>query len=480
MGTARRIYKNSLYSGASEIVSRLLQFIVMLYAARLMSKDHFGKFSFALSLSLIAIFLADMGINTLLIREIARDKKSASKYFVNAFFAKILLSILTFLAIFAALNLLNFPQDTRQIVYIIWAYTILLTFTELFFSIFRAFEMMFYDSCLKIFKMTLLAASSLYLLFNGYGVIAFSYAFVATEFIAVIAAFAVASKKFIKLKIRIDIQFMKSLLKKSLPFGLALVFGSIYFNISSVILSKMTNDSQVAIFSVAYNIALAIQFIPTVYTNAIYPVMSRYFKEKKSELRLIYERSFKYLYIIGLPISVGTYVLASRIVYFLYGKSYFEAIIVLQIVGWYLFIKFINFLLGTVLSSIDQQGKRMLGQGITAVFNIGLNIALIPKFGYVGAAWATFITEILLIVLYFWYVSKSFYFFNFTRLLAKPAIASLAMYAFIRLSIFGLVLTIIFSALVYFAVLLALRAFDGKDYDIVRRIFRNEKIQANL
>ncbi|MEK6828231.1 MAG: oligosaccharide flippase family protein, partial [Nanoarchaeota archaeon] len=145
MGTARTIYKNTLYLGTAEIVSRLLQFVVMLYAARLLSKEHFGKFNFALSLSLIAIVLADLGINTLLIREVSRNKKLAGKYFVNAFFTKAVLSLITYFIIVAVLNLLNYPQDTRQIVYIIWLFTILSTFTELFYSIFRAFEMMQYD-----------------------------------------------------------------------------------------------------------------------------------------------------------------------------------------------------------------------------------------------------------------------------------------------------------------------------------------------
>lgn len=139
MGTARRIYKNTLYLGAAEIVSKILQFVIMLYAARLLSKEHFGKFSFALSLSLIAIVFADLGINTFLIRKISRDKRLASKYFINAFFVKLGLAFATYFLIVAALNLLNYPQDTKQIVYIVWVFAILSTFTELFYSIFRAF-----------------------------------------------------------------------------------------------------------------------------------------------------------------------------------------------------------------------------------------------------------------------------------------------------------------------------------------------------
>ena len=153
MGTARRIGKNTLYLGTAEVVSRALQFIVMLYAARLLSQQSFGKFSFAVSLSFIAVILADLGINTLLVREISRNKSLASKYFINAFSIKILLSIITLLVVVLVLNALSYPPDTREIVYIIWLFTILSTFTELFYSIFRAFEMMLYDALLKILRM---------------------------------------------------------------------------------------------------------------------------------------------------------------------------------------------------------------------------------------------------------------------------------------------------------------------------------------
>jgi len=477
METARRIYKNTLYLGAAEVVSKVLQFVIMLYAARILSKEHFGKFSFALSLSLIAVVLADLGINTLLIREISRNRKQAGKYFVNAFAVKVLLSFITYFIIVAALNALDYPHDTKKVVYIIWIFTILLSFTELFYSLFRAFEMMAYDALLKVLKMILLTFSSLYVLFNDYGLFAFSYTFVFVEMIIIFIGFFIALKKFIKLRAAVNYRFIKHLLRKALPFGLAFVFGSIYFFIGSVMLSKLRGDAEVAIYSAAYNIALALLFVPTVYTNAIYPVLSRYFEKSKTELSTLYERSFKYLYIIGLPISFGLYLLAGRIIFFLYGKAYSESVIALKIISLYLFVKFINFLLGTVLSSIDKQDSRMLGQGATAGFNILLNFMLIPKIGYVGAAWSTFITEIFLFIIYYWYVSKNLYFYNFSSILAKPFIAALVMFLIIRFVNFGLVLTIMFSAVAYFITILFLKTFDKEDYRIIKKIFQNEKIQ---
>ena len=484
MGTARRIYKNTLYLGSAEVISKILQFAVMLYAARLLSKDSFGKFSFALSLSFIALVMADMGINTLLVREISRDKSKAGKHIVNAFSLKLVLSAIVFVFITIFLNAFNYPQETKSVTYIVWAFTILSTFTDLFYSVFRAFEMMFYDAFLKILRMAILAISSLYVLLMGYGLFAFSYTFVMTEIIIVIIAFLIAWNKFLKLKFSkvaslIDFKFCTTIFRKALPFGLAVVFGSIYFYIGSVMLSKIRGDAEVAIYSVAYNLALAILFIPTVYTNAIYPVLSRCYRESKTSLRLMYEKSFKYLYIIGLPISVGLYVLSGRIILFLYGKPYSGASVALQIISWYLFLKFINFLLGIVLSSIDQQGKRMNGQAMTALFNVALNFYLIPKIGYAGAAWATLFTEIVLFVLYYWFVSKSLYFFNFSRILAKPIIAAFAMFLLIKLTHFGLIATILLSALAYFIALFILKAFDKEDYGILRKILKNESVQAD-
>ena len=475
MGAAKRIYKNTLYLGVAEVVSKVLQFIVMLYAARLLSPNHFGKFSFAISLSLIAVIFSDIGINTLLIREISRQRKLASKYFMNAFVVKSVLSVFTFLLIVVLLNLMNYPVETRGIVYVIWIFTILSTFTELFYSLFRAFEKMYFDAFLKILRMVILTLLGLYVLFNGLGIFAFVYTFVITEVIVLVVASMLAVKNFIKLKFEVSVDFIKELIRKSMPFGLAFIFGSIYFYIDSVMLSKLRGDVEVAIYSVAYNLVLALLFIPTVYTSAIYPVLSRYYESYKkdksnNEIKVLYTRSFKYLLIIGLPISVGLFMLSGKIIHFLYGTKYSASIIALQIVAWFVFIKFVNFLLGIVLSSINKQKKRMIGQGVTAFFNVVLNIFLIPVIGFVGAAISTLITEIFLFLIYFWFVSRNFYYFNFVKVLWKPVIGCIAMFFVLNLVDIHLIYSVMLGGFVYLVCILILGVFDKRDFNLVRKI----------
>src|SRR3989338_8451922 len=181
METARRIYRNTLYLGIAEVVSRILQFVVMLYAARQLAQEEFGAFNFALALAFVAMILADMGLNVLLVRTIARDKALLEKFVTNALWLKVLFSLGTFLALWLVLLLLGYAGQTLEVALVMLLFAVLSTFTDFMYSMFRAFERMEFDSFLKIMRMILLAAFSLAVLAKGLGVVTFSLMFVVVE-----------------------------------------------------------------------------------------------------------------------------------------------------------------------------------------------------------------------------------------------------------------------------------------------------------
>jgi len=473
----KRISRNIMVLGSAEIISKIFLFILMVYAARLLGVVSFGKFTFALAFSMLTIILSDLGINTLLIREISRKKYLANKYFINAFIGKLFLSAITFIMVILFLNILNYPNDTKMVVYMIWFFTTLSSFTDLLYSIFRAFERMVYDAFLKILRMSLLTVIGLYVLFQGYGLFIFSLVFILVEAIVFLAALLIGTTKFIKIELKaVNISFIKNLVKRAFPFGLAIIFGSIYFYIDSIMLSKMKGPEEVAVYSVAYNLVLALLFIPAVYINAVYPVFSRYFKISKQKLIFMHKKSFKYLYIIGIPISFGLFLLSKEIINFFYGKQYLDSIIALQIISWFVFLKFLNFLNGITLFAIDKQKKRMLSQGSTALFNIILNLILIPRLGFIGAAISTLITEIFLFIIYYSFVSRFFYRLNFIPILIKPLIASTAMAAFLLFTDINLFISIAIASIIYLTVLVLIKAFEKDDLKIMWAIIKNEKI----
>lgn len=209
------------------------------------------------------------------------------------------------------------------------------------------------------------------------------------------------------------------------------------------------------------------------YGNAIYPVLSRFYISSKKSLVLAYEKSFKYMFIIGLPIATGIYIFSDKIILLLYGKVYIESAIVLSILSGYLFLKFLNPVTGFTLMAINKQKSRLFSQGLSALLNIILNFILIPLYGFIGAAIATLITEIIFFITYTLFIYK--YKFNFWFVLSfvhKPIIA-IAVMIFSLFLIESLFLAIIVGAIVYFAVLLTLRILDEQDKTLFNNIIKN-------
>ena len=75
---------------------------------------------------------------------------------------------------------------------------------------------------------------------------------------------------------------------------------------------------------------------------------------------------------IGLPVSVGIFALSRLIILFIYGSGYSGSTIALQILAWFVFMKFLSYLTGIILSSIDRQYLRMYSQGIAALINLSM------------------------------------------------------------------------------------------------------------
>lgn len=80
----------------------------------------------------------------------------------------------------------------------------------------------------------------------------------------------------------------------------------------------------------------------------------------------------------------------------LFGTSYDRSEPALRILALSLGFAFVNNAFIGALSASDHQASFTWAAGWSLVANLALNLALIPTFGYIGASWATVMTEIVL------------------------------------------------------------------------------------
>jgi O-antigen/teichoic acid export membrane protein len=141
----------------------------------------------------------------------------------------------------------------------------------------------------------------------------------------------------------------------------------------------MKGEETVGWYNAACRLVSVLSLIPAAYFISIFPSMSRFHTTSKESLRLIYEKSFKYMLILVVPIGVGTTILADKITLLVFGPEYFNSIVALQVLVWSVGLTFVNLVFVQLFSSVNKQGVVARVLMVCAVSNVLPNIVLIPE-----------------------------------------------------------------------------------------------------
>ncbi|MGB9978577.1 flippase [Methanobacterium sp.] len=473
MSTARTIAKNTAVLFAATIISYILVFFVNIYIAQYLGAEGFGILSLAIALTGIFTIFTDLGLNVLITREVARDKTSTNKYLFNTSIIKIFLAFLTFGLIFATVNIIGYTEEISYVIYIMTLSVIFTAFTNVFNSIFQAYEKMEYMSIGNILNSAVLFTGVIIGTTYKLDIFFFVTIYLVASLFVLAYSLIAYLWKFPKPKIHVDLSFWKLTLKEALPFGVTNIFGSIYYWIDSVMLSKMVGNEVVGWYNAAYRLMFVFLAIYTVYLSAIFPAMSKFYKTSEEYLKFSYERSYKYLLIISTPIAVGITLLADKIILLIYGTGYIPSIFALQILIWTIPLLFINGLSGYVLGAINRQMVLTKITFIGAVLNIILNLLLIPKFSFIGSSFATVVTELSLSPLLFYVLFKSNYADKKSLTKDLPNIMASNVVMAILIVILrdiNLFLLILIAAIVYFAAVYLFKALDEIDISLIKHL----------
>ncbi|MEA1907586.1 MAG: flippase [Euryarchaeota archaeon] len=476
MNTVQRIARNVAALFTAHFIFAIVSLILSISIARVLGAAIFGTYTFVLAFTAVFVVFSDIGYNTLLVREVARDKSQAGKYLNNILSIRLVLSITILGLIAIIINVLGYPEDVKNIIYIFGIYTLVVSFSDVFKVTFRAFEKMKYESYITILSNVVKVSLGLLILFLGYGLLEISLVFLLSGIFDLLISFLICEKKFVKPRMELDIDFWKSTITIALPLGMLTILGLIYVKIDTLMLAMMEGVVVVGWYNAAYNLILGFRPIPHIFMNALFPLMSHYYVSSKDLLRIAYEKSFKYLFILGLPFAVGITLLADKIVFLFYGQQFENSVIALQILAWDILLIFSCSPLGSLLVSIDKQNEMAIIVGTTAFVNVILNLILIPSFSYVGAAVATIITETMLFGLYIYLLSKYLYILPFRKIVTGPIVASLVMGLFIYVcASVNLILLVMLAVTLYFVTLYLTGCFSKEDIDLLRQVFKMPK-----
>jgi len=426
MNIVQRIAKNTIILLTANAISKVIGFFYVMYTARYLGTEGFGILSFALAFTGIFGVFTDMGLGTLMVREVAKEKSLVEKYLGNITIIKSILAISTFGIIVLLINFLNYPEQTIKVVYLIALSVIFNSFSEMFYSIFRAYEKMEYQSFGQILSSALMLSGALLAINQGFSIIGFASIYFMVSVIILIYSFVLYILKFAKLKIEIDWDFWKQCIKEAWPMGGMAICIMIYFRIDVVMLSLMKGDTAVGLYSAAYRLSEISTIIPSMFMASIFPIMSKYHKNYKSSFIKTYGKSVKYLFSLALPMALSITLLAKPIINLIYGNEFAGSVRALQILIWASAIMYATMVMGTTYVTANRQMVNFKLAIVAVILNIVLNLLLIPKYSYLGASAATVATEAFGFFVGNFFLNKWGYKINIVNIYLLPIIALFA------------------------------------------------------
>ena len=473
MNTARKIAKNTVALTAASLVNIVIGFFFTMYVARYLGVQGYGVLSFAIAITSIFAIFTDIGLNKLAIREVARDRFLAGKYLGNLAVLKLILCVASFGLIALTVNLMHYPDQTIYVVYLVALSVVVNAFNSTFYSIFQAHERMEFVSAGQILTAILQLAVAIMAVSKGLSIIVIASSYLLASVITLGYSAVTSILKFSRPSLQIDFSFWKETLKEAWPFGLGMMFASIYYWMSSVMLSWLKGDEVVGLYSAAYKPALLFQFFPVAYSAAVFPVMSKFHSSSGESLRFTFEKSIKFMIIVAVPIGIGMTLLAGKIISLVFGSQFYQSIIALQILSWSAVFIFISLIFAQLFGALGKQATLAKVNGISALVNIGLNLSLIPKFSYVGASVATVVTEFAALAILYVLSFRMGYGISAMTLMATTAkvlFAGIIMGVFVfflqNVTLWALVP---FATMLYFATLYLVRGIDKEDTLLLRQ-----------
>ena len=391
------VAQNTTFLTVASVAQKIISFAYFLFIASIIDVGDTGQYFFAISFTTIFTVVADFGLGPVLTREAAKYPEKSEAYLATVFFTKCAFGLVAYgLVIFLA-NLLNYSAETRLLIYLSGITMLFDNLQGSFYSIFRARKNLIYESIGILgsqFLTLVIGTTALLLGFPLYWLII---AYTIPSFLNMVYA-GIFTWRVYGLPRRwvFDPAVLKSFLVLAVPFALAGIISRLYSYFDAILMSKLLSPEHLGWWSVPYKITFAFQFIPAALSASVYPAMSSLSITDTSKIGAMFEKSWRYLFIIVFPLALGLVVLAKPFIFAFRGDQYLPSVPVLQILALSLIFGYLSFISGALLNATNHQRTQTILLGVALLTSIALNLVFIPRWGIQGAAVAAVISNIIL------------------------------------------------------------------------------------
>lgn len=470
-----RIAANTFFSFIARATELGAGLTTIILAARYLGIYQFGEYAFIRAIVIVAGPIISFGMPRILIRDISINKGCTENLVISGLILNIILGLIAYsLVAMGVISFFNQSEISLQAISIaVFAQIFQIMFSTVC-SVFIAYEKILFDMIVIFVSRSLILIFFLAVIVFDLGLISFFYAFALANSIAFIVSFIILYSKCTPIRWCMDIKSMTYLLKEAYPIALAVFMLQGYNNIFIFILKILRDASEISFFQVPQRLIQQTLMIPRSFFLAYVPTLSRMANnnDMTNNLRSTYETILKYILIFMFPICMFLSSFAENLVVLILGEEFINATQSFQILVWVIIILFVNLLLDILLTSIKKQVALIVSSAICLAVSCSLGIILIGKYGYIGACWSMIISDAILTIVNFYFVSKHLGLIPVHRIIIKPLLCCSVLGAFLfeYSGHYHLITLIITGLSMYTALLFLMRSFSREELIFFKRV----------
>lgn len=426
----KKIASNTFSQILSKVVTAIIAIFLISILTNYLSVEMYWLYSKIYNYTWIFVFLADLWLYAISIREISNNKENSSKIVWNVMTLRLILWIIILVFSTALAFFLPWYDSSLAILSIIIAslFTILQLLNSSILALMQAnMKIEFSAISLIVAKIVnvLLIAIIAYFLYPKEFIQNSDYfspflfiiwAWVISVFINTLFNYFYA-KKITAIRFEFDYEYIKHLFKISLPYWIALFFSVVYFKVDVILLSLIEWpklwDLSIALYSLPMKIVEVLMVIWWFYMTSLLPSLSSGFKESdEKKLINLTDISFKILFAFASILFVWGVLFREYIIKIIANEDYiitthiYNSSDAFIVVFFVILFYFLSLVFIYVLVAAEKQSKLLKINIFITIFNIVWNIILIPKYSFMWAWITTLLSQILLFVFWYYHTKK--------------------------------------------------------------------------
>ncbi len=397
-----KYFKNTSWLFAEKILRMVVGLFVGIWVARYLGPEQFGLFSYIQSFTAIFMLVAALGLDSIIVRELIKDKSRQNELLGTAFWLKVGGSVIVLLLLAVAIQFTSNDSYTNTLVFILSSSVIFQSFNviDFYFQSQVLSRYVVYANTIGLFLST---AVKITLILQEAPLIAFVWVVLFDSIILALGLIYFYYKHNNGLNIK-SLIFSKttafSLLKDSWPLIFASAAVMINQKVDQIMIQEFLGSEQVGYYAAAIRLVDVLILLPFLASKSIFPSFIQSFEndKKRFEEKMIW--GYRVFFIATLIPVVLIYFLSEDIILLLYGSEFYNSIQVLAIYCFILLFASVGAINMIYLRVLNLQQKAMYRQLANIVINIILNYIFIPQYGIIAAAYASLFSIIFTTVIY--------------------------------------------------------------------------------